>query len=83
VLREALSNAARHAHATSVDVTVAADTAIVTLTVTDDGVGIPEGGRRSGLANQRERAEQLGGSFTATPAPAGGTVLTWTAPARS
>ena len=81
VLREALSNAARHAHATSVDVTVAADPAIVTLTVTDDGVGIPDGGRRSGLANQRERAEQLGGTFTTTPTPAGGTVLTWTVPA--
>jgi len=80
VLREALSNAARHAHATTVEVDLAADTAAVTLTVADDGVGIPDGGRRSGLANLRERAEQLGGTFTAAPRDAGGTTLTWTVP---
>jgi signal transduction histidine kinase len=81
VLREALSNTARHAHATGLDVDVAADGASVTLTVTDDGVGIPDGGRRSGLANLRERAERLGGSFTATRGPVGGTKLLWTVPA--
>jgi signal transduction histidine kinase len=82
VLREALSNAARHAHATRVEVDLAADGAAVTLTVTDDGVGIPDGGRRSGLENLRERAGQLGGTFTATAAPGGGTILIWKAPLR-
>ncbi|HTJ72484.1 MAG TPA: GAF domain-containing protein [Actinospica sp.] len=81
VLREALSNAARHAHATTVEVDLTADTTTSTLTVTDNGIGIPAGGRRSGLANQRERAEQLGGTCTATPGPTGGTKLTWTVPA--
>jgi signal transduction histidine kinase len=80
VLREALSNTARHAHATAVDVDLAADATTVTLTVTDNGIGIPANGRRSGLTNQRERAEQLGGTCTATPAIAGGTALTWTVP---
>ncbi|HEU5426639.1 MAG TPA: GAF domain-containing protein [Actinocrinis sp.] len=83
VLREVLSNAARHAHATKVEVDVAADTAAVALKVTDDGVGIPDGGRRSGLANLRERAQQLGGTFTTTPGPSGGTVLVWTVPTAS
>jgi len=82
VLRETLSNAARHAHATRVDVDLAASQDRTVLTVADDGVGIPVGGRRSGLANLRERAEQLGGTFTAVPGPDGGTVATWSVPAR-
>ena len=80
VLREALSNAARHAGASKVDVDVAADGARITLTVTDDGAGIPGGGRRSGLANLRERAEQLGGAFSTAPRAGGGTVLAWAVP---
>jgi len=80
VLREALSNAARHAHASKVEVNLSADARAITLTVTDNGVGMPEGGRRSGLANLRERAEQLGGTFTTTPGPAGGAAVTWAVP---
>ena len=80
VLREALSNAARHAHASRVEVAVSVDGANVTLTVLDDGVGIPEGGRRSGLANLAERAPQLGGAFSLLAGADGGTVLTWSAP---
>jgi two-component system, NarL family, sensor histidine kinase DevS len=83
VLREALSNAARHAHATRVEVGLAVDGADVTLTVTDDGSGIAPGGRRSGLENLRERAAQLGGTFTAQPGSHAGTVLVWKVPLRS
>ena len=82
VLREALSNAARHAHASHVEVDLTADTGSATLTVADDGVGISAGGRRSGLANMRERAEQLGGTFTVRSRDGGGTVLVWTVPSR-
>lgn len=82
VLREALSNVARHAHATKVEVAVSVDGANVTLAVVDDGVGIPEErGRRSGPANLEERAQQLGGSFSMHPGADGGTVLVWSAPA--
>ncbi|HXR69717.1 sensor histidine kinase, partial [Actinocrinis sp.] len=81
VLREALSNVARHAGASRVEVDLAADGAWVALTVSDDGVGIAPGGRRSGLTNLRERAQQLGGTFSADPAAAGGTVLAWKVPA--
>ncbi|MFC5667395.1 GAF domain-containing sensor histidine kinase [Kitasatospora misakiensis] len=52
----------------------------VLLTVTDDGVGIPEGGRRSGLRNLARRAEALGGDAWHEPGPHGrGTRVRWTA----
>lgn len=80
VLAEALSNAARHAKASRVEVALAADGRALTLTVTDDGVGIAQSGRRSGLANLAERAAQLGGSFQVGVGAAGGTILTWRMP---
>ena len=81
VLREALSNAARHARASKVEVALTVDGATATLTVTDDGVGIPAGlTRRSGLANLADRAARLGGGFAVVPGADGGTVLTWTVP---
>ncbi|MEU2625936.1 GAF domain-containing protein [Kitasatospora sp. NPDC007106] len=52
----------------------------VLLTVTDDGVGIPEGGRRSGLRNLARRAEALGGDAWHEPGPRGrGTRVRWSA----
>ncbi|MFF3001321.1 GAF domain-containing protein [Kitasatospora sp. NPDC057940] len=52
----------------------------VLLTVTDDGVGIPEGGRRSGLLNLTRRAEALGGAAWHEAGPYGkGTLVRWTA----
>ncbi|MCU7823562.1 GAF domain-containing protein [Kitasatospora sp. DSM 101779] len=52
----------------------------VLLTVTDDGVGIPVGGRRSGLRNLTRRAEALGGDAWHEPGPRGrGTRVRWTA----
>jgi signal transduction histidine kinase len=82
VLREALSNAARHASAARVDVDLAADSASVALTVSDDGVGIGPSARRSGLANLRERAQQLGGTFSAEARPGGGSVISWKVPTK-
>ncbi|WP_035806886.1 GAF domain-containing sensor histidine kinase [Kitasatospora mediocidica] len=79
VLVEALSNVARHAGARTVEVVLAAEGELA-LTVTDDGVGLPEGGRRSGLGNLAERAARLGGTFRAEAAPAGGTRLEWRVP---
>jgi signal transduction histidine kinase len=83
VLAEALSNVARHAKAAHVDVCVEVDDGELTVTVTDDGVGLPAGGRHSGLRNLAERAERLGGRLDAAAGPDGGTRLEWRVPVRS
>ncbi|MBM9510179.1 GAF domain-containing sensor histidine kinase [Actinacidiphila acididurans] len=82
VLREALSNAARHARATTVEVAVDVSDGWVRLRVADNGRGVdPAVTRRSGLANARTRAEELGGTFTMAPGRSGGgTALEWAAP---
>jgi signal transduction histidine kinase len=80
VLREALSNVARHARATRATVEVHADASEVVLVVSDDGQGVSGGRRESGLRNARERATDLGGDLTVEPGSAGGTTLTWRVP---
>jgi signal transduction histidine kinase len=87
VLREALSNVARHANASRADVEVTASATDVAIEVTDDGVGIGDASRRSGLANLRLRAERHGGTLELTHATprdghpiAKGTRLRWTIP---
>ncbi|MEU5122610.1 sensor histidine kinase [Streptomyces asoensis] len=82
VLSEALTNIARHAHADRADVLLATDGREVRLSVTDNGVGIPAGGRRSGLRNIAERAEQLGGRLEREIPEGGGTALLWRVPVR-
>jgi signal transduction histidine kinase len=79
-LREALSNAARHAKASKVDVTIEAGPGDLTLLVRDDGIGIKGTGRRSGLANLADRAALLGGTMRAGPGSGGGTELEWRVP---
>ncbi|MFD5049750.1 sensor histidine kinase [Streptomyces tendae] len=88
-LRETLSNAFRHAHADRIEVVVDATATLpdgrpgVRLTVADDGVGVPEGGRRSGLHNLERRAETVGGVSRLGPgigADGGGTTVLWEAP---
>jgi signal transduction histidine kinase len=61
VLREALSNAARHARATQVEVVLMAGSGALELIVTDNGNGILEIPVESGLDNARQRARALGG----------------------
>jgi len=78
-LREGLSNAARHARADKVDVMVEAGQELVLL-VRDNGVGIKDPARRSGLANLAERAGLLGGTVRTGPADGGGTELEWRVP---
>jgi signal transduction histidine kinase len=80
VLREALSNAARHARASRVDVEVDVEDGELSLVVGDDGVGMPNGGRRSGLTNLEERALALGGTCAVSNAADGGTQVHWTVP---
>ena len=84
-LREALSNAARHAQASEVDVTVDVDEdGMLSVRVTDNGTGISADGRRSGLRNLAARADKLGGELRLDPADPGaprpGTRLEWRVP---
>jgi signal transduction histidine kinase len=84
VLREALSNVARHAEADHVEVNVSVDQ-MLELEVIDDGVGIANrGGRQGGrgLGNMTVRAERLGGSFDVSTHPNGGTIVSWSVPLR-
>jgi len=78
-LREALANAAKHARASRVDVAVEVGRDLV-LTVRDDGVGLGEVTRRSGLANLTERAAESGGAMRVAGAAGGGTELEWRVP---
>jgi PAS domain S-box-containing protein len=81
VVREALSNVARHAQAKSASVTVTVDDAGLALEVVDDGVGMAGATRTSGLRNLRRRAEDRGGSLEIGDGPGGvGTRLCWQVP---
>ena len=80
-LREALSNVAKHAGASSVEIVVDHGEQ-VTLRVVDNGRGMPatlSGG--NGIRNLTERATKLGGTCRASSQPDGGTVLEWRVPA--
>jgi signal transduction histidine kinase len=81
VLRESLSNISRHAEATTADVVLAAGEANLTLSVSDDGVGIPEEPAAGhGLANMGARAEQLGGTLSVIRRSPRGTLVQWSVP---
>ena len=75
VLREALSNAARHGKPDRIDVTLSFAPDELDLVVLDDGCGIPQTPARAGegLRNIRERARRMGGRAEIGPAPGGGT----------
>ncbi len=79
VIREAVSNIARHAAAHSVQVRVDLTGDLLTLEVTDDGVGLQRTDRSSGLGNMRRRAEAHGGTLELSVPAGGGTHLRWTA----
>jgi two-component system, NarL family, sensor histidine kinase DevS len=78
-LREALSNVARHAHATAVVVGIRVDGHRLELRIADDGVGYEpiRGQPASGIDNMRVRARALGGTFSIESRPTGGTLVSW------
>lgn len=79
VARELLSNAVRHARADTISLEVAVERTFAVVVVTDDGIGVHETRRRSGLENLEHRAQRRGGTFTVDSA-AGGTTATWRVP---
>ncbi len=82
VLGEALSNVARHAHATGAEVALMVRDGALTVAVADNGVGVPDGVHRSGLRNISERAAACRGTLTVESPPDGGTRLVWRVPLR-
>ena len=81
VLRETLSNVARHAQASRVEVTVDVGDEL-TLTVTDDGIGVPDNAvPGGGTVNLHQRAEGLDGTVEVVPVQPRGTQVRWSVPA--
>ncbi len=78
VAQEALSNALRHAGASQIELRLAAQAGVVSLRISDDGVGVEDGstsvhaGGGVGLDSMRERAERLGGALRVGPGGSGG-----------
>ena len=83
-LREALSNVARHAAASSVQIRVSAAD-FVTVEVIDDGVGLTDaaGSGGHGLVNLDSRARELGGTFEAVSERNGGVRVRWSVPTQT
>ena len=83
-LREALSNVARHAGASHVEIVVTIGEAELVMRVTDDGVGPPAPGqpRGHGLDNMQARAERRGGSLALRQAASHGTLVEWRVPCK-
>lgn len=79
VVREAVSNAARHSQATTLTVRVRVDDDLC-IEVSDNGRGMPGDYTGSGLINLQRRAEESGGEFLVENLPTGGTLLRWSAP---
>jgi signal transduction histidine kinase len=85
--REAISNAVRHAQASSITASLAYEDSVITLTVADDGRGFEPvtPSQRSdhfGLTSMRERAELVGGALRIESRPGGGTSVTAVIPTR-
>jgi PAS domain S-box-containing protein len=81
VVREALSNVARHAEARKVEVSLSHQSGELALVVADDGAGIPVTHRLgSGILNMHDRAQRLGGSCTVSSGEQGGTTVRWQVP---
>jgi signal transduction histidine kinase len=77
LVREALSNVARHAHARRTSIRLVVDENVLEIAVVDDGVGFDPGARRGpghmGLSNMRARAAELEGEFLVESAVGRGT----------
>lgn len=80
VVREGMTNVAKHAQATKVVVKIAVVGRNLTVDISDDGVGLTDNERRSGLKNLKQRAAELGGTLVIHNRLSGGTQLLWNVP---
>jgi signal transduction histidine kinase len=75
IASEALTNVAKHARASTVELSATLDDRVLTLEVRDDGVGGVDAARGSGILGLTDRVEALGGTISITSASGGGTRL--------
>jgi PAS domain S-box-containing protein len=75
VVSEALTNAAKHAHASVVHVELEIDDAILRLAIRDDGVGGADATRGTGLVGLSDRIEAVGGTLAVSSQPEAGTQI--------
>ena len=80
VVRESLTNVARHADAANCEVDVSVDDDELRIRIQDDGVGFVAGSRSSGTENLAARAERLGGTYSIEGEPGRGTQVLWRVP---
>lgn len=80
VVRESVSNVARHADAANCEIRVAVDRREIHVQIDDDGRGYSPGSRASGTANLEARAAALGGGYSIGTRPEGGTRVLWRSP---
>jgi signal transduction histidine kinase len=83
--KESITNVVRHAQASAVSLRLRLEPARFTLEIEDNGRGLggldPKAAQtRNGLRNMRKRMEDIGGSFSISPAPGGGTLVRLIAP---
>ena len=76
IASEALTNVAKHARASFVELIAARDDGVLTVEVRDDGIGGVDAGRGSGILGLTDRAEALGGTIAIVSPPGAGTTLT-------
>jgi len=84
IVQEAVRNALQHGKPKRVGITLAESGGLVTLTVEDDGVGVPESADKIdglGIRIMAHRAAMIGGTFGIEPGPTGGTIVTCSMPA--
>lgn len=85
IFQEALTNVARHASATAVDIGLRLERGHLKLEIADDGIGVPEIAPRNsslGLLGMRERARRCGGDCTVRRREPNGTIVTLSVPLR-
>jgi signal transduction histidine kinase len=86
IAQEAVRNAVQHGKPKRIGLTLVESGGRVTLTVEDDGIGLPETAAKSGGLGIRimaHRAAMIGGAFAIEPGPTGGTIVTCSIPAEN
>src|SRR5262249_10130991 len=81
--REAVRNAVKHGQPTRIGISLSERNGVITLTVEDDGAGLPDNWEEAsglGLRIMAHRAASIGGSCLVGPGPTGGTIVTCTLP---